>query len=474
MRSSSGCIFVLILTYFQVAQAYTKFEPECTNPKETVNFVDSPPTRGTLDILWSSLFTIFACTYSILHLNVPEQRDDRDPGVGGDIKWFMKAIWSKMKWMLVTVIAPELLLFIATSRFLYAREQHPNIKKLADADGVPWTLAHTTFADMGGFAVRGSSGRIGKESPTLEIPPDRVSKELPTPEIPPDRVEKEPSTPDISPIPTQPQVDEGAPICTAPREWYFLTLDIILELRSKKHIKLPYIRKAEIDDHSQGDNFAKVVAAAQIIWTIANVITRAARRLPVSQLEISVIAFSVCALIIYACYWSSPKDVSVPVTFLQWEGPIPSAITEIITGTVKKAGSQRFRISRGVEIAQYPISNIFVYRTKNVLGPLSLFLGALVFGAPHLLAWNLTFPTPAERNIWRAAALYCSSSGLIVIATSALGERLNSLTNAIISITVVAYVLARLFLIVEMFRTLLFLPPGAYIATWTSSVPMFG
>jgi hypothetical protein len=33
------------------------------------------------------------------------------------------------------------------------------------------------------------------------------------------------------------------------------------------------------------------------------------------------------------------------------------------------------------------------------------------------------------------------------------------------------YVVARLFMIVETFRTLFFLPPSAYIATWASNVP---
>lgn len=375
----------------------------------------------------------------------------------GDIEWGAKAIWRKTKWMLATIIAPECLLSLALSRLLHAREHHSKIKDKADDDGVPWTLTHTTFAIMGGFVIRGSSSRVGKKIPTSETPPDRVSKKLPTLDIPS--------------IPTQPLVDEGVPISAAAKEWYFLNLDTILELRSKEHIKLPYIRKAEIDDHSQGDNFAKVIAAAQIIWTIANVITRAARRLPVSQLEISVIAFSVCALIIYACYWSSPKDVSVPVTFLQWEGPIPSTITEIITEAVKKADSDRFKFSTGVEIGQYPISNGF--SNKSVLGSLAVFLGASVFGAPHLLAWNLAFPTPAERIIWRAASLYCSVAGLFIAANAYMNLR-KSLENVFLSTALVTYILARLFLIVEMFRTLLFLPPDAYIATWTSSVPMFG
>jgi hypothetical protein len=35
----------------------------------------------------------------------------------------------------------------------------------------------------------------------------------------------------------------------------------------------------------------------------------------------------------------------------------------------------------------------------------------------------------------------------------------------------IVYVLARLFLIVEMFRTLCFLPPNAYMSTWATNIP---
>ena len=38
----------------------------------------------------------------------------------------------------------------------------------------------------------------------------------------------------------------------------------------------------------------------------------------------------------------------------------------------------------------------------------------------------------------------------------------------------VPYILARLFLLVEIFRTLGFLPPHAFVDTWSGSLPHFG
>lgn len=53
----------------------------------SVHYVTSASRRGTLDILWSSLFTVISCTWTVQHLNIPVQHDGRDPGILGDIKY---------------------------------------------------------------------------------------------------------------------------------------------------------------------------------------------------------------------------------------------------------------------------------------------------------------------------------------------------------------------------------------------------
>ncbi|KAK0712179.1 hypothetical protein B0T21DRAFT_415750 [Apiosordaria backusii] len=76
--------------FVAAAGAYTTFQPACTTPTDPVNFVSSPDSHGSLEILWTSLLTIFACTWAIHHPNVPEQRDGRDPGWKGDFRWGLK------------------------------------------------------------------------------------------------------------------------------------------------------------------------------------------------------------------------------------------------------------------------------------------------------------------------------------------------------------------------------------------------
>ena len=106
---------------------------------------------------------------------------------------------------------------------------------------------------------------------------------------------------------------------------FHLTADQLRILRAKGHIpKLPSISKDEINGRAKGDAFTKAIAVVQIFWNVVQVIVRAVRGLAISQLELAVIAFSLCAITIYILQWDRPKDVQVPVTVFQYNGPIPS------------------------------------------------------------------------------------------------------------------------------------------------------
>jgi hypothetical protein len=144
----------VLLVLAAVTQGYETFDMKCTGPSTTVNFVSSADKRGTIDILFSCLFTIIACTWTVQHLNVPEQREGRDPGWLGNIKWTMKRTWTSTKWMLLTVLAPELLLAKNMADLDSVNINIVKLQEFAAQDGVPWTRVHSLFANMGGFVIR--------------------------------------------------------------------------------------------------------------------------------------------------------------------------------------------------------------------------------------------------------------------------------------------------------------------------------
>jgi hypothetical protein len=482
---------VLFVSLIALSRAYTTFDTVCSTPPIAVNYVSSADTRGTLDILWSCLFTIIACTWTVQHLNVPEQREGRDPGRLGDIKWGMKRGWTSTKWMLATVIAPEILLAKYWGDLENAREDLEKFKEFAAEDNVPWTLSHCLFANMGGFVIRTyAAGRVAKQrnvdgqtvldSTTQQDSPNKLLDA------------KEPSTLDA----TVPLDDESPDPQKSPRSigfcnLYHLRASEILNIRKLGALpRLPYISPEELHDRSKSDSLVRTIAVAQVLWIVIQVLARAVRHFAISQLEISVVAFASCAVAIYGLNWYKPKGVQVPITILQYSDEPPRDIHELFLGTY---GSGDAGISDLVDVMRRslglpdrmkgtPVPN--TYLNSSGYGDMyGIVFGSLVFGGIHLAAWKFDFPTRTDQILWWSASVFCACLIITFLvagfSTMALVD-LPPLRNYwdddkafgwAFFLVFFFYAVARLILLVEIFRTLCFLPPDAYISTWASNVP---
>lgn len=230
------------------------------------------------------------------------------------------------------------------------------------------------------------------------------------------------------------------------------------------------------------------------------ILARASRRVAISQLEISVLAFTSCAIVIYGLNWERPKGVQVPYTLLRYQGDIPAPVLRHLRSGMHKSGLEHFvgGVFGGIGISDArrktpgaPLRNhVSYFTTSSRAGSddattlsdfFGLLIGSLIFGAIHITAWNFDFPTSMERMIWRVTSIYCTSSGflfIIMVVCSGIlrnfriisdGVPLNKNIDRFFRLICFGYLVARLFMIVEIFRTLFFLPPSAYIATWASS-----
>jgi hypothetical protein len=110
-----------------------------TASSERLGWTSAPNFRGTTDIIWSSLCTIFLCVWTVLHLNVP---------TSGTPRW--KTNLRKIKWMGIGALGPEFVTAFAGAQWSYARR---GTKKIKDLDP-NWTNTHSFFADMGGVRLR--------------------------------------------------------------------------------------------------------------------------------------------------------------------------------------------------------------------------------------------------------------------------------------------------------------------------------
>ncbi|KAK4161343.1 hypothetical protein QBC43DRAFT_217806 [Cladorrhinum sp. PSN259] len=92
-------VLLLLTNGFSLVACQQNNNSTGTAPAESevkVGWAAGPTRRGTLTLLWGCLSTIFASTWTVLHLNVPHP----------DEPWWVTA-GRKVKWMAITVLFPE-------------------------------------------------------------------------------------------------------------------------------------------------------------------------------------------------------------------------------------------------------------------------------------------------------------------------------------------------------------------------------
>lgn len=92
-----------------------------------------------------------------------------------------------------------------------------------------------------------------------------------------------------------------------------LTIDALKQLLFENLIVFPAISEDEINDRSKGDALSKGIALLQLTWFIVQIITRAARGLAITELELSTAALAGLNSVMYIFWWSKPRDVRFPV-----------------------------------------------------------------------------------------------------------------------------------------------------------------
>lgn len=110
-----------------------------TNSTE-VHWVAGPDGRGTLNIIWSCLSTLFVCLWSSWHPDIPTERD----------KTILKLRLEKLSYVLGLLILPELGLIMAVEQFLAAWQCSKDLRLLGYE---LWTFKHCLFAEMGGVEL---------------------------------------------------------------------------------------------------------------------------------------------------------------------------------------------------------------------------------------------------------------------------------------------------------------------------------
>jgi hypothetical protein len=85
----------------------------------------------------------------------------------------------------------------------------------------------------------------------------------------------------------------------------------IMELRRNGFLEtLSTITADRLNDMSNGDTFTKAAAVGQVSWMVIQVIMRAAKGLPITQLEITACGLAASTFLTYLLWWDKPQAVT--------------------------------------------------------------------------------------------------------------------------------------------------------------------
>jgi hypothetical protein len=276
------------------------------------------------------------------------------------------------------------------------------------------------------------------------------------------------------------------------------------------YIDKPDIPSLHLNKVDRGGALVKALALIQVSYLIIQLISRKIGGLPSTQLEIATLAFAVCSLITYLLYWSRPQEVQT-IHIIKAKELIPNdprdpfKLKDILK-TTGQSGPVYLWLSPRLEpeypddgptpipndaSSQVPVFSIFWSLEVNyeilTLASGALF-GGTIFGGLHCLAWNFHFPTPEEALGWRICSIATTVLPVLSLGPIIAWMRLNpysekkrggSAMRAIVAsiglgFCMLPYALARLYLLVEVFRTLCFAPPEVFVDTWSGSFPHIG
>lgn len=392
------------------------------------------------------------------------------------------------------MVAPEFVLGKAIGDFVAVWRLKQKMESWAMEDKVEWGLSHGFFAMVGGFRILDSGDETltpaPKKAKEKEIETEEHSKpsdtiqdiiEIKTDDQPP--AQNSNPTLTVESGPTPPPELHGQDVVNP----FIISGSQIFDLRVSGDIeRLPEITAAEIHDKGKSNAFTKVVAILQVFWVSVQVIVRSVRGLAVSQLELVTTAFSLCAIITYAFLIPKPQGVETPAQPIKIKSR--SGLYNVKWYPLRALFLPGANFEVNEQQARIP-NDLIDFINLELLAPYSfgMALGGAIFGAVHVAGWNLNFPSSVDRELWQISSVLmtvllpvaCLPLMIFSIKAKLLfflddlpgGLNTRDYFQAWGFIFGIFYMVTRLILLVETFRTLAFLPPDAFVSTWVSNIP---
>ncbi|KAF7979536.1 hypothetical protein HWV62_42126 [Athelia sp. TMB] len=267
---------------------------------------------------------------------------------------------------------------------------------------------------------------------------------------------------------------ENGPICpVSPKN--------AVELVRHGHLVAP--SSDELANQSKGDALSKGVAILQTLWFVMQCIARRIEHLPVTNLEVMTLAYTVITVAMYIVWWEKPLNVScavrVPEEEVKEEGVSQyDSVWEQIWVYVMGAQDAYVDLRRCTRVPTFWAAD----RTNEnvVFADVIALLVAMAFGAVHCIAWSYASQSPLEQHLWRASAIAIiavpAALALAAVVAWLLENSCDLNMDTVLPIFYLPlasmYIAARIILILISFTSLRMLPTGAYqTVQWTTLVP---
>ncbi|KAI8940842.1 hypothetical protein NX059_002103 [Plenodomus lindquistii] len=344
---------------------------------ETTGWAPEPQGRGTIGLLWNCFATIFLCTWSAIHPNLPRI---------GEIEIII--FLRRVGYLLGALVVPEFFVIAAIEELSIAMKARKNLG---------CTLKQAFFIYMGGVAINDVSENDNK--------PVRIK---------------------------------------------FASLIRLIE---DGKMVLPALGSADKDDRSKSDWIVKSFASIQILSFVVQIISRAVNQMSVTTLELFTLANVCCGAVMYIAWWKKPFDIRTPI------------IVEI---------SERLQDGDRIERVTFDNSSDKYQRFHSAVAALCFGL----FGGLHIIGWGFYFSSEAELWLWRASSIICTLMPFAVMMSMEWlfpEEKYPIVWKIMLSTWAALYLMARLYMLVEMFVGLRSVPKDVYqTVEWTQYFPALG
>ncbi|PVF91969.1 hypothetical protein CPB86DRAFT_830297 [Serendipita vermifera] len=402
---------------------------------ESLAYNDIDSQRKLNDIVWSSIVTIFACTWLTLHPNIPPPIYARGIGPWGRYLSAIKRFTLyRLQPFVVALIAPEWIL-------AWAVQQRVVANQVAKQGGSGWTRTHGFFILMGGFHA---FTRNDDEKP-------------------------------------QRRWDYGT-------SCYPLDQETVRKKIDQGELELPPVE--ELQDR-----------------------TRQFAHLPLSELEVVTLAYTILSIAIYTVWWDKPRNIDRPIRVYiakdvvqetmaealrsqdpkgDWTDSLCILFGSLVPGNLRRTGDHPLAGMTSVPMFYSGKPN----NRREMLPSVFVSSGSgAVFGAIHCLAWSYSFSSSIDQLLWRVSTIVMIAIPALAFVTGAIAilddklERIEKswptrflaylvdtigagLLCIVVFIGPFLYLAARVVSFLLAFKTLASLPNAAFhTIPWTKWIP---